>query len=149
MPTFKTTLFSPGDMDATGIEIPAEIVEGFGAGKRPKLKVTVKGMTYRTTVAVMGGGYFVAFTKEHRAQTGLKANDPIEVTVELDTEPRTIEAPADLAAALEAAGVRGAWDKLSYSHQKEHVRSIEEAKAPDTRQRRVEKAVAMATAKAK
>ncbi len=147
MPTFKTTLFSPGDMDATGIEIPADVIEGLGAGKRPRLNITVRGLTYRSTVAVMGGGYFVAFTKEHRAKTGLKANDPIEVTVELDTEPRTVEAPADLLAALDAAGLRAAWDKLSYTHQKEHVRSIEEAKAPETRQRRIEKAVAMAAAR--
>ncbi len=148
MPTFKTTLFSPGDMDATGIEIPASVVEGLGAGKRPRLHVTVKGMSYRTTVAVMGGGYFIAFTKDHRAKTGLKAGDPIDVTVELDTEPRVVEAPADLLAALDKAGVRDAWGKLSYTHQKEHVRAIEEAKAADTRQRRLEKAVATAAAKA-
>ena len=149
MPTFKTTLFSPGDMDATGIEIPSEVVESLGAGKRPRLNVTVKGLSYRTTVAVMGGGYFVAFTKDHRAKTGLKAGDPIEVTVELDTAPRTVEAPSDLLAALGAAGVRDGWGKLSYTHQKEHVRAIEEAKAADTRQRRIEKAVAMAGSKAK
>jgi hypothetical protein len=134
-------------MDATGIEVPAAVIDSLGAGKRPRLNITVKGLSYRSTVAVMGGGYFVAFTKEHRAKTGLKAGDPIEVAVELDTEPRVVEAPADLLAALDAAGAREGWEKLSYTHRKEHVRAIEEAKAPDTRQRRVDKAVAMAAAR--
>ncbi len=147
MPTFRTTLFSPGDMDATGIEIPADVIESLGSGKRPKLQLTVGGLSYRSTVAVMGGGYFVAFTKEHRAKTGLKAGDPIEVTVELDTEPRIVEVPTDLLAALKAGGLAEAFEKLSYSHRKEHVRAIEEAKAPETRQRRIDKAVAMVAAK--
>ena len=149
MPSFKTTLHGVADMNATGIEIPPEIIDGLNAGKRPKVSVTVNGLAYRSTVAVMGGRYMVGVTAEQRAKTGLKAGDPIEVTIELDTQPRTVESPADLLAALDAAGVRGAWDKLSYTHQKEHVRAIEDAKAPDTRQRRIEKAVAMAAAKAK
>ena len=149
MPTFNTTLHGVQDMNATGIAIPPEVIESLNAGKRPKIVVTVAGLSYRSTVAVMGGQYMVGVTQEQRARTGLKAGDPIEVTIELDTAPRTVEAPADLSAALDAAGVREAWDKLSYTHQKEHVRAIEEAKAPDTRQRRVEKAVAMATAKAR
>ena len=149
MPTFRTTLHGVQDMNATGIAIPPEVIESLNAGKRPKIVVAVAGLSYRSTVAVMGGQYMVGVTQEQRARTGLKAGDPIEVTIELDTAPRTVEAPADLLAALDAAGVRGAWDKLAYSHQKEHVRAIEEAKAPDTRQRRVEKAVAMATARAR
>jgi hypothetical protein len=134
-------------MDATGIEIPPEVIEGLGSGKRPKLNVTVNGMTYRSTVAVMGGGYFVAFTKDHRARTGLKAGDAIEVTVELDSAPRDVIAPQDLLDAIDAAGVLNAWERMSYTHRKEHVRSIEEAKAPETRQRRIDKAVAMAAAR--
>ncbi len=147
MPTFKTTLHGVEGMNATGIEIPPEVVEALGSGKRPKVVVTVNGSTYRSTVAVMGGRYMVGVTQEQRAKTGLKAGDPIEVQIELDTAPREVEAPADLLAALDAAGLRDAWDKLAFSHRKEHVRAIEEAKAADTRQRRIDKAVAMVSAK--
>ena len=134
-------------MNATGIEIPPEIVEGLNAGKRPKVTVTVNGFTYRSTVAVMGGSYMVGVTAEQRARTGLKAGDPIEVILELDTAAREVEVPADLIAALEAAGAREAFERLSYSHRKEHVRAVEEAKAPETRRRRIEKVVATAAAK--
>ena len=147
MPTFKTTLRGVADMNATGIEIPPAIIDGLNAGKRPKVMVTVNGSTYRSTVAVMGGSYMVGVTAEQRAKSGLKAGDAIEVTVELDTAPRLVEAPPDLNAALETAGVREVWERLSFTHRKEHVRGIEEAKAPETRLRRIEKAVAMAEAK--
>ena len=149
MPTFKTTLHGVQDMNATGIEIPPEVIEALAAGKRPKIVVTVGGASYRSTVGVMGGHFMVGVTQEQRAKTGLKAGDPIEVTIELDTAPREVIAPSDLLAAVDAAGVREAWEKLSYTHRKEHVRAIEEAKAPETRQRRIEKAVAMAAAKAR
>jgi hypothetical protein len=134
-------------MDATGIEVPPQIIESLGSGKRPKLNVTVNGMTYRSTVGVMGGGYFLPFTRDHRARSGIKAGDAIEVTVELDTAPRDVIAPPDLLAAIDAAGVRNGWERLSYTYRKEHVRSVEDAKAPDTRQRRIDKAVAMAAAR--
>lgn len=147
MPTFKATLRGVADMNATGIEIPPAIIDGLNAGKRPKVTVTVNGSTYRSTVAVMGGSYMVGVTAEQRAKSGLKAGDAIEVTVELDTAPRLVEAPPDLNAALETAGVREVWERLSFTHRKEHVRAIEEAKAPETRLRRIEKAVAMAEAK--
>ena len=147
MPTFTTTLHGVADMNATGIEIPPAIIEGLNAGKRPKVTVTVNGSTYRSTVAVMGGRYMVGVTAEQRARSGVKAGDAIEVTLELDTAPREIEAPPDLITALEAAGVREAWEQLSFTYRKEHVRAIEEAKAPETRLRRIEKAVAMAVAK--
>jgi len=109
--------------------------------------VTVNGSTYRSTVAVMGGKFMVGVTAEQRARSGVKAGDEIEVTLELDTAPREVEAPADLLAALETADAREGWDRLAYTFRKEHVRSIEEAKAPDTRLRRIEKAVAMALTK--
>lgn len=148
MPTFTTTLHGVAGMNATGIEIPPAIIGGLNAGKRPKVTVTVGGSTYRSTVAVMGGRYMVGVTAEQRAKTGLKAGDPIEVSIELDTAPREVEVPADLQAALKAAGALEAFEKLAYSHRKEHVRAIEEAKAADTRQRRIDKTVAMVAAKA-
>ena len=147
MPTFTTKLHGVADMNATGIEIPPDIIEGLNAGKRPKVTVTVNGQAYRSTVAVMGGRYVVGVTAEQRARTGLKAGDPIEVILELDTAAREVEVPADLIAALEAAGAREAFERLSYSHRKEHVRAVEEAKAPETRRRRIEKVVATAAAK--
>ena len=147
MPTFSTTLRGVADMNATGIGIPAAIIESLGAGKRPKVVVTVNGSSYRSTVAVMGGQYMVGVTAEQRAKTGLKAGDAIEVSIELDTAPREVTAPPDLLAAVDAAGLRDAWDGLSYTHRKEHVRAVEEAKASETRQRRIEKAVAMAAAR--
>ena len=149
MPKFTTTLHGVADMNATGIEIPTAIVEGLNAGKRPKVTVTVNGSTYRSTVAVMGGRYMVGVTAEQRAKSGVKAGDVIEVILELDTAPREVEAPADLIAALETAGVREAWERLSFTYRKEHVRAIEEAKAPETRLRRIEKAAAMAAEKKK
>ena len=147
MPTFKTTLHGVEGMNATGIEIPPAVIEGLKAGKRPKVTVTVNGSTYRSTVAVMGGKFMVGVTAEQRAKAGVKAGDAIEVTLELDAAPREVEAPPDLVAALEAAGVLPAFERLSFTHRKEHVRAIDEAKAPETRLRRIEKAVAMALAK--
>ena len=144
MPTFRTTLHGVADMNATGIEIPAAVVEGLGAGKRPKVVVTIAGSSYRSTVSVMGGRYMVGVTAEQRGRSEIKAGDEIEVSLELDTAPREVDAPPDLLQALDAAGARQGWERLSYTHRKEHVRAIEEAKAPETRQRRIEKAVAMA-----
>jgi hypothetical protein len=147
MPTFTTTLHRASDMNATGIGIPPAIIEGLNAGRRPKVTVTINGSTYRSTVAVMGGGYVVGVTAEQRARSGIEAGDVIEVTLELDTAPREVVAPPDLALALERAGAREAWDRLSFTYRKEHVRDIEDAKASETRLRRIGKAVAMAVAK--
>ena len=143
MPTFRTTLRKAKDMNATGIEIPPEIIEGFGQGKRPKVVLTLKGHTYRSTVAVMGGRYMVGVPSEHREAAGVKGGDEIDVSLELDTAPRIVESPKDLAAALKKAKVQEAFDTLSYTHRKEHVRAIDEAKAPETRQRRIDRCVEM------
>ena len=147
MPKFKTTLRVATDMDAMGIEVPSAIVEGFGQGKRPKVTVTLKGYAYRSTVSVMGGKFMLPLAKVHREAAGVTGGDKVEVTLELDAAPREVEVPKDLAAALKKAGVRAAFDKLAFTHRKEHVRAIEEAKAPETRARRIERAVAMALAK--
>lgn len=147
MPKFKTTLRVATDMDAMGIEVPPVIVEGLGQGKRPKVSVTLKGYTYRSTVSVMSGKFMLPLAKIHREAAGVTGGDKVEVTLELDTAPREVEVPKDLAAALRKAGARAAFDKLAFTHRKEHVRSIEEAKAPETRVRRIEKAVAMVVAK--
>ena len=149
MPKFKTTLRKAEKMDAMGIEVPPGVVEGFGVGKRPKVTVTLKGYTYRSTVAVMGGKFLLPLAKEHREKAGVAGGDKVEVTLELDIVPREVDVPKDLATALRKAGAHEAFDKLAFTHRKEHVRAIEEAKAPETRARRIEKAVAMVLARKK
>ena len=140
---FHTTLLQPEGRSVTGIEVPPEIIAALGGGKKPPVAMTVNGYSYRSTVAVMGGKYMVGFSSDHRAASGLKGGDAIEVDIVLDDAPRMVDVPADFASALDAAGARPAFDKLAFSHRKEHVRAIEEAKTAETRTRRIEKAVAM------
>ena len=141
--TFHTTIISSGGTTA-GIEIPEEAVEALGAGKRPPVVVTINGYTYRNTVAVMGGTYMVGVSNEHRAASGLAAGDEVDVELVLDTAPRTVEPPADFAAALDAEpAARETIDKLSNSNQGYHVSLIEGAKSEETRQRRIEKSVSV------
>ncbi|MEA2646689.1 MAG: hypothetical protein QOE92_1772 [Chloroflexota bacterium] len=133
-----------GGKTATGMEIPPEVVESLGAGKRPAITVTINGYTYRNTVAVMGGRYMVGVSAENRAGAGVKAGDEVDVDIELDTAPRVLDVPEDLARALDAEPkARQFFDGLSYSNRQRHVLSVEGAKAEETRQRRIEKAVAM------
>lgn len=140
MVTFRTTLVATGGNNV-GIEVPPEVVESFGAGKRVPVTVTLNGYAYASTVAVMGGQYLVGVNAAHRKGAGVGAGDELDVTIEHDAAPRTVEVPADLAAALAAAGVTETFAALAYSHRKEHVRAIEEAKKPETRQRRIEATV--------
>lgn len=141
MPTFSTTLWSGGG-NTTGIRIPEEVITALGRGKRVPVIVTVNGYTFRNTTAFMGGQYLVGVSAAHRAASGLAAGDAIEVTLEVDDAPRVVEVPPELAEALagdpEAAA---AWQKLSYSHQRQHAEAILDAKAPETRARRVQKAL--------
>ncbi|MGW9631869.1 YdeI/OmpD-associated family protein [Agromyces sp. NPDC055520] len=137
---FTTTMSQIGNN--TGIEVPPEVIEALGAGKKPPVVVVVNGFEYRNTVAVMGGKFMISFSSDKRAATGIGGGDPIVVDLVVDTAPRTVEVPVDLAAALEAAGVRAAFDALSPSARKAHVTAVEGAKAPETRQRRVDGIVA-------
>jgi hypothetical protein len=140
--TFRTTILGTGKTTA-GIEIPESAVEALGSGKRPPVVVTINGYTYRNTVAVMGGTYMVGVSNEHRAASGLAAGDEVDVELVLDTAPRTVDVPADFAAALDAEpAARATFDKLSNSNKGWHVSSIEGAKSDETRQRRIEKSVA-------
>ena len=127
---------------ATGIEVPAEVVEALASGKRPKVTVTIRDFSYRTTVAPMGGRFLVPVSADVRQQAGVAAGDSVEVDIEPDTQPRVITPPADLAAALDAEpAVRAFFDGLSYSNQQWHVLSVDGAKTPETRQRRIRKSV--------
>jgi hypothetical protein len=123
--------------------VPPEVVESLGAGRKPAVRVTVGGHTYRSTVATMGGRFLLPLSAENRTAAGVAAGDPVEVDVELDHAPRVVEVPADLAAALDAEpAARRRFDALSYSAQRRHVLGVEGAKAEATRQRRVTAAVA-------
>ena len=132
---FTTTMSQTGNN--TGIEVPAEIVEALGAGRKPPVVVTVNGFEYRSTIAVMGGRHLIPFSSDKRAATGIGGGDAITVDLALDTEPRTVEVPDDLAAALAEAGLADAFASLSISHRKRHVLAVEGAKAAETRARRV------------
>ncbi len=127
---------------ATGIRVPLEIVEALGSSKKPAVSVTINGYTYRSTVAVYGGQFMLPVSAEVRQAAGIAAGDEIEVSLALDTEPRTVTVPPDLAAALDGdAAARAAFDGLSYSNKRAIVMSIEGAKTDETRQRRLAKAI--------
>lgn len=141
--TFTTTLQKAEGLNATGIRIPAEVIAALGTQKRPKVKVTVNGYTYRNTVAVFGDVFMIGVSQAHREASGLEAGDEIEVTLELDTEPRTVDVPDDLKAALSGkAGAIEAFDALSFTRRKEAVRQVEDAKTQETRDRRIARIVA-------
>ena len=138
---FRTTIQQSG-RTATGIQVPAEVVEALGSGKRPAVKVTINGYTYRSSVAVLGGRYMVGVSAEHRAGAGVAGGDEVDVDIELDTAPREVSVPADLAAALDAEPVaRRTFDGLSYSNKSWHVLQVEGAKTDETRQRRITSSV--------
>ncbi len=129
-----------GGKTATGIPIPDEVIEALGSGKRPPVAVTVNGHTYRTTAVRMGGRFLVPLSAENREAAGVAAGEDITVDLEADTAPREVTLPDDLAAAMDDEA-RAAYDGLSYSHRKEWVRWVEEAKKPETRTTRIEKTV--------
>jgi hypothetical protein len=139
--TFTSKLQGSAD-GPTGIEVPAKIIDAIDAGKKPAVSVDVNGYTYRSTVAVMGGKFMIPFSSAHRAASGIKAGDAIKVTLALDTAPREAEVPDDLAQALAKAKARAKFDALAPSRKKEAVRQVTEAKAAETRARRIEKIVA-------
>jgi antitoxin component of MazEF toxin-antitoxin module len=139
---FKGTLAQVGNN--TGIEVPPAIVEALGAGKKPAVSVNVNGYAYRSTIAVMGGRYMIAFSADKRAATGIKGGDKIEVTLELDTAPRVMEMPPDLQKALDRnKAAKAYFATLSYSNQRRHIDPINDAKSDETRARRIEKSVAL------
>ena len=139
--SFRATL-ELGGKTATGIEVPEKAVASLGAGKKPAVKVTIKGHTYRSTVAVMGGKFFVPVSGANRSLAGVEAGDVFDVELTLDTEPRVLTIPPDFADALEQdAAAKKTFEALSYSVKQWHVLSIEGAKTPETRERRIAKSI--------
>lgn len=127
---------------ATGIEVPAEVMEALGPGKRPRVQVTINGYTYPSTVGSMGGRSLIPVSADIRTKTGVAAGDKVDVEIVPDTQPRTVEVPADLASALDREpAARAAFERLSYSAKHRYVIAVEQAKTAGTRQRRVDKAI--------
>jgi hypothetical protein len=139
--SFHTTLLQAGK-NITGIVIPAEVVEALGAGKKPPIRITVNGYAYRNTIAVMGGKFMVGFSAEHRNASGISGGDEIDVEIELDTQPREVEVPADLQKLLDKdVKVKTYFESLSYSKKQWLVLPVKDAKTEETRQRRIEKVI--------
>ena len=137
---FHTTILQAGKT-ATGIRIPPEIVAALGSSKRPPVRATINGYTYRSTIAVLGGEFMLGVSADVRQAAGVAGGDPVDVELELDTAPREVSVPGDFAALLEGdATARRSFDGLSPSKRKAIVLGIEGAKTPETRQRRIDTA---------
>lgn len=140
--TFRTTVAASGNN--TGVVVPPELLEALEAGRRPPVLVSLNGYEYRTTVGVMGGIPMVSVSAAIRAATGLRAGDAITVTLTVTDAPREVDVPADLAAALaEHPDAEAFFGTLANSVQRFHVDNVNGAKAPETRQRRIDKAIAL------
>jgi len=138
---YTTTIVQNGNN--TGIAVPAEVIESLGSGKRPPVTVTLNGYTYRSSIATMNGASMISLSAENRTAAGVAGGDTLEVDVALDSAPRVIEVPPDLAEALAAVPEAQAFfDSLSYSNKRRHVEPIIAAKTVETRQRRIAKSVA-------
>jgi hypothetical protein len=140
---FRATIEGTGKT-AAGVHVPAEVVAALGPSRRPAVRATINGYTYRTSVASMGGGFMLGVPPEFRAGARVAAGDEVEVDIELDTEPRAVAVPTDFTAALDGdpAATR-TFDALSYSNKRRLVIPIDEAKTAETRERRIAKTVAL------
>jgi hypothetical protein len=139
---FRTTLLQTGKT-AVGMRVPDEVVEALGAGKRPPVRVTINGYTYRSTIAVMGGVFMVGVSAEHREHAHVAGGDEVDVDIELDTQPRELTLPDDFAQDLDREPeAKRFFATLSYSRQQALVLPIDQARTPETRRRRIEKALA-------
>jgi hypothetical protein len=133
-----------GGKTATGIPVPEEVVTSLGSSKRPPVRVTINGHTYRSTLASRGGQFMISRSAENRASAGVAAGDEVEVDIELDTEPREVAVSPDLAEALkQEMDAKRYFEGLSYSQKQRHVLPIEQAKTAETRQRGIDKALSM------
>jgi hypothetical protein len=138
---FRATLEQHGKT-ATGIAVPDDVVEGLGGGRRAAVVVTINGHSYRSSIAVMGGQVLLGVSAENRSAAGVAAGDVIDVDLALDTAPREVDVPDDLAKALKKApAAKKAFEALTYSNQRRYVMAIDAAKTAETRERRIAKTV--------
>lgn len=135
---FKIKLVGHPDMDAAGIKPPFDVVEVFQRKGRVPVKGTINGFPFRSSVMNMGNGHMMAVNADMRAGAKCKAGDMVSVVMELDEEKRTVEVPGYLKKIISGdSKAQEFWDKLSFTHQKEYVRAIEDAKKPETREKRI------------
>lgn len=148
---YRVLLEKDAASETTAIIIPFDVEKTFGTRARLPVRGTINGMYFRGTIFPMGEGrHYMVVNKGMRESVRVKGGDMISVTMEPDDEPRVITPPKDLARALRAnKSAQAAWEKLSYTHRKEYARAVEEAKKPETRARRIEKAVAELSARQK
>jgi hypothetical protein len=140
---FRAKILQSGKT-AAGIEVPAKVVAALGSSKRPPVRATINGFTYRSSVASMGGKFMLGVPPEFREGAGVVAGDVVDIDLELDTEPREISIPADFAAALARdARAKRTFEAMSYSNKRRLLIPIEDIKSPEARERRIAKAVAM------
>jgi hypothetical protein len=138
-----TTIIKQTGKTTTGIEVPAEIMDGLGGGKKPPVCVTLNGYTYRSTVAVMGGAYMISLSAEHRTGAGVAGGDTVVITLRPDTAPRVLEVPEELQQALDAnKAAKEKFESLSYSNKQRYTLPVKDAKTEETRRKRIEKAIA-------
>ena len=136
-------LVERGEGSVCAIQIDFDVEKAFGKRGRVPVRGTLNGAPFRGSLFPMGGCHFMVVNRHLRAAAGVTGGETVPVVMERDDEPRTIEPPADFARALESnRDAQAAWDKLSYTHRREHVEHVEEARKPETRQRRIEKSVA-------
>ena len=139
---FKTKILTAGKT-ATGIEIPTDIIEALGSGKKPAVSVTLNGYTYRSTVAVMGGKFMVGVSADVRDKASVKGGDTVTVNIELDTKPRDVDVPVELRKALgKDAKAKRAFEALSYSRKRLLIDPIARGRTAETRERNLAKALA-------
>ncbi|MEV6427083.1 YdeI/OmpD-associated family protein [Nocardia sp. NPDC051463] len=125
-----------------GLEVPPEVIAALGEGARPPVTISINGHSWKSRVALMRGRYLLGLSNANRQAAGVAIGDEVEVEVEVDTQPRVVVEPPDFARALDEDPVaRAAYDNLAHSRKREHVHAIESAKKPDTRRRRIEKAI--------
>ncbi len=138
---FRTTIVQSG-ATATGIPIPDEVMQALNAGKKPPVRVSLNGYTYRSTIATVDGAPMVGLSAQNRQAAGVAGGQEVDVDVELDTAPREVDVPVDFAAALDGEpAARATFDGLSNSNKKWHTYQIETAKTDETRQRRIAKSI--------
>ncbi|CAN5179448.1 hypothetical protein BH09ACT1_BH09ACT1_23670 [soil metagenome] len=135
--TFTTTVLQAAGLKATGLPIPDDALASLGTSKKPAVVVHIGDYSYRSSVGSRGGDYLVPLSAEHRSALALSAGDIVEVTLELDLAPRTVQVPDDLSVALASAGTRAAFDALSPSKQKAIVDQVKSARTDETRTRRI------------
>lgn len=139
---FQALLETEPDSSATFIVIPFDVQQVFGTRARVPVVGTINGYPFRGSLSPYGGKHYLGINRALRESAQVKAGDRVDIVIERDTEPRQVSLPQDFAQALQDNGrAQAAWEKLSYSHQKEYVDAIQEAKKPETRRRRLEKAI--------